>query len=50
LVRRLDARARDPLEVVGELRRPGGFLSEEIRAAARRIVEDVRDRKEAALL
>jgi histidinol dehydrogenase len=50
LVRILDARARDPLEVVGELRRPGGFLSEEIRAAARRIVEDVRDRKDVALL
>jgi histidinol dehydrogenase len=50
LVRRLDARARDPLEVVGELRRSGGFLSEGIRTAARRIVEDVRDRKDAALL
>ncbi len=49
MVRRLDARARDPLEVVGELRRPGGFLSEGIRTAARRIVEDVRDRKDAAL-
>jgi histidinol dehydrogenase len=35
---------------VGELRRPGGFLSESIRTAARRIVEDVRDRGDAALL
>jgi histidinol dehydrogenase len=50
LVRKLDARAREPREVVGELRRPGGFLSEEIRSTARRIVEDVRDRKDAALL
>src|SRR5215213_9388405 len=50
LVRKLDARARDPREVIGELRRPGGFLSEEVRAAARRIVEDVRDRGDGALL
>ena len=35
---------------MGELRRPGGFLSESIRTAARRIVEDVRDRGDAALL
>jgi histidinol dehydrogenase len=50
LARRLDARAREPGDVVGELRRPGGFLSESIRTAARRIVEDVRDRGDAALL
>jgi histidinol dehydrogenase len=50
LVRKLDARAREPREVVGELRRPGGFSSENIRAAARRIVEDVRDRGDSALL
>jgi histidinol dehydrogenase len=50
LVRKIDARDREPREVVGELRRPGGFLSEEIRYAARRIVEDVRDRGDAALL
>jgi len=50
LARTVDARAREPREVVGELRRPGGFLSEEIRAAARRIVEDVRERGDAALL
>jgi histidinol dehydrogenase len=36
--------------VVGELRRPGGFLSENIRSAAHRIVKDVRDRGDAALL
>jgi histidinol dehydrogenase len=50
LVRKLDARSRAPREVVGELRRPEGFLSEGIRVAARRIVEDVRDRGDAALL
>ncbi len=46
----MDARERDPREVVGELRRPGGFLSEKIREAARRIVEDVRERGDEALL
>jgi histidinol dehydrogenase len=50
LAKKLDARKSEPREVVGELRRPGGFLSEEIRTAARRIVEDVRDRGDAALL
>ena len=50
MARTVDARAREPREVVGELRRPGGFLSEEIRAAAGRIVEDVRERGDAALL
>jgi histidinol dehydrogenase len=50
LVRGLDARGRGPAEIVGELRRPGGFLSEGIRDATRRIVEDVRDRGDAALL
>jgi histidinol dehydrogenase len=50
LVRGLDARGREPAEIVGELRRPGGFLSEGIRDATRRIVEDVRDRGDAALL
>jgi histidinol dehydrogenase len=50
LVKKRDARAREPHEVVGELRRPGGFRSEEIRTAARRIVEDVRERGDAALL
>jgi histidinol dehydrogenase len=50
VVERLDARERDPEEVVSELRRPGGFLSAEIRDAARRIVESVRDRGDEALL
>jgi histidinol dehydrogenase len=50
LARRIDARNSEPRAVVAELRRPGGFLSEEIRAAARRIVEDVRDRGDAAVL
>jgi histidinol dehydrogenase len=50
LARTIDARARDPREVVGQLRRPGGFLSEKVREAARRIVEDVRDRGDVALL
>src|SRR5918994_972776 len=36
LVRKLDARAREPGDVVGELRSPDGFLSENIRTAARR--------------
>jgi histidinol dehydrogenase len=50
LVRKLDATGREPREVVGELRRPGGFLSENIRTSSRGIVEDVRDRGDAALL
>ena len=50
MVKTLDARGREAREVVGWLRRPGGFLSEEIRGAARQIVEDVRDRGDAALL
>jgi histidinol dehydrogenase len=50
LVRKIDARERDPREVIGRLRRPGGFLSEEVRDTARRIVEDVRDRGDVALL
>jgi histidinol dehydrogenase len=50
VVRKLDARESDPEEVVAELRRPGGFLSAEIRDAARRIVESVRNRGDEALL
>jgi len=50
VVKRLDARERDPEEVVAELRRPGWFLSAEIRDVARRIVESVRDRGDEALL
>ena len=36
--------------MVGDLRRPGGFLSEKVRATARQIVEDVRERGDTALL
>jgi histidinol dehydrogenase len=50
LVREIDARNRDAGEIAGELRRPGGFLTEKVRDAARRIVDDVRDRGDAALL
>ena len=50
MVEKIDARGRDPREVVGELRRPGGFLSGKVRDAARRIVEDVRARGDEALL
>jgi histidinol dehydrogenase len=50
LVKKIDARGRDPHEIVSELRRPGGFLSEKVRDAARRIVEDVRVRGDEALL
>jgi histidinol dehydrogenase len=50
LVRRIDARGREPRETVAELRRPGGFLSQKVRDAARRIIEDVRDRGDDALL
>jgi len=46
----LDAREADPKEVVGKLRRSSGFLSKEIRNAARRIVEDVRERGDEAVL
>jgi histidinol dehydrogenase len=50
MVRRFDARERRPSEVVAELRRPGGFLSAEVRGAVRRIVGDVRERGDEALL
>ncbi|HEY6714666.1 MAG TPA: histidinol dehydrogenase [Rubrobacter sp.] len=50
MVRKVDARGREPAEIVGELRRPGGFLSQAVRDAARRIVDDVRERGDAALL
>jgi histidinol dehydrogenase len=46
----LDAREAAPAEIVARLRRPGGFLSEKIRDAARGIVVDVRDRGDEALL
>jgi histidinol dehydrogenase len=50
VVRKVDARGRGPAEIVGELRRPGGFRSQAVRDAARRIVDDVRERGDAALL
>jgi len=50
LVRKIDARKKGPRELICELRRSGGFLSEKVRDAARRIVEGVRDRGDAALL
>jgi histidinol dehydrogenase len=50
LVKILDARDTDPRELVDQLRRPGGFLSEKVRDAARSIIADVRDRGDEALL
>ena len=50
MVRTIDARERESRGIVGELRRPGGFLSEKVRDAARRIIEDVRGKGDAALL
>ena len=50
MVRKLDARDKPLEEVVGQLRRPDGFLSAKVRDAARIIVEDVRDRGDEALL
>ena len=50
MVRKIDARERELREIVGELRRPGGFLSERVRDATRRIIDDVRGRGDAALL
>jgi histidinol dehydrogenase len=50
LVKVLDACEADPREIVAQLRRPGGFLSEKVRDASRRIVAGVRDRGDEALL
>ena len=50
MVKVIDAREADSREIVAQLRRPGGFLSEKVRDAARRIVADVRDRGDEALL
>lgn len=50
LARTLDARDRSPEDLVRELRRPGGFLSPRVRDSARRIVEDVRERGDDALI
>lgn len=50
MVKRLDARGTPSEEFVAGLRRPGGFLSPEVRDAARNIVESVRYGGDAALL
>ncbi|HEX8260936.1 MAG TPA: histidinol dehydrogenase [Rubrobacteraceae bacterium] len=50
MVKVLDARETDPRELVDQFRRAGGFLSEKVREAARRIVANVRDRGDEALL
>ncbi len=50
MVRVLDASEADPKNIVAQLRRPGGFLSEKVRDAVRLIVTDVRDRGDEALL
>jgi histidinol dehydrogenase len=50
VVKMLDARKMAAYEVIGRLRRPGGFLSPEVRDAARRILWDVRERGDEALL
>jgi histidinol dehydrogenase len=50
LVKILDAREADPKDMVAQVRRPGGFLSERVRDAARRIVTDVREGGDEALL
>ena len=50
MVKILDAREADPRELVAQLRRPGGFLSEKVRESVRRIVADVRRRGDEALL
>ena len=50
MVRKLDALQKEPREIVADLRRPDGFLSPETRASARSIVEEVRQRGDAALL
>ncbi len=50
MVRVLDAREAEPEKIGAQLRRPDDFLSEEVRDAARRIVANVRDRGDEALL
>jgi histidinol dehydrogenase len=50
LVKVLDAREASSKEIAAQLRRPGGFLSEKVRDDARRIVADIRDRRDEALL
>lgn len=50
MVKLLDARDKKAEELVAGLRRPGGFFSAKVREAARRIVSDVRERGDEALL
>jgi histidinol dehydrogenase len=50
LVKVLDAREASSKEIAAQLRRPCGFLSEKVRDDARRIVADIRDRRDEALL
>ena len=50
MVKVIDARDAGPKELVPQLRRPGGFLEERVRDTARRIVADVRERGDEALL
>lgn len=47
---RLDARGLDPQKALADLRRPDGYLSQNVREASRVIVADIRDRGDAALL
>jgi histidinol dehydrogenase len=49
MVKIIDARMIGSEEVVAQLRRPGGFLSPEVRGSARRILRDVRVRGDEAL-
>ena len=49
MVKIIDARKMGSEEVVAQLRRPGGFLSPEVRGSARRILRDVRVRGDEAL-
>jgi histidinol dehydrogenase len=50
MVKIIDARKMGSEEVVAQLRRPGGFLSPEVRDAARDILRDVRVRGDEALV
>lgn len=50
LVKKLDARVVEPGNLMKYLRPAGGFLSDEVRATVRRIIQDVRERGDEALL
>jgi histidinol dehydrogenase len=50
LTQKLDARGADVATLVREFRPPGGFMDEKVRAAAREIVREVRERGDTALL